>query len=109
MAGLSEQAERFGALIAHDDAVTVQLKGHLEEATTLEDETCRAPAVIVATGSAHKELGLDAGRYLAALDDADSIATALGEETTTATADTAALPVFVIGAGPPVPRVSVCC
>lgn len=61
MAGLSEQAERFGALIAHDDAVTVQLKGHLEEATT------------------------------------------------TATADTAALPVFVIGAGPPVPRVSVCC
>ena len=46
------------------------------------EETIVGKHVIVATGSAHKELGLDAGRYLAALDDADSIATALVEEPT---------------------------
>ncbi|GEO95291.1 thioredoxin-disulfide reductase [Kocuria turfanensis] len=58
MAGLSEQAERFGAVIDDDDAATVRLKGHLKEVTTLEGKTYRAPAVIVATGSAYKELGL---------------------------------------------------
>ena len=58
MAGLSEQAERFGAIVEYDDAATVDLKGHLKEVTTLEGKTYRAPAVIVATGSAYKELGL---------------------------------------------------
>ncbi len=47
MAGPSEQAERFGAII-DDDAATVRLKGHLKEITTLEGNTYRAPAVIVA-------------------------------------------------------------
>ena len=64
MAGLSEQAERFGAVIDYDDAATVQLKGHLKEVTTLEGKTYRAPAVIVATGSAYKELGLDEEKRL---------------------------------------------
>ncbi|GEO96393.1 thioredoxin-disulfide reductase [Kocuria turfanensis] len=58
MAGLSEQAERFGTLIDYDDAASIQLTGHLKEVTTLEGATYRAPAVIVATGSAYKELGL---------------------------------------------------
>ncbi|MCY1158187.1 MAG: trxB [Citricoccus sp.] len=58
MAGLAEQATRFGAAIEYDDAATVQLTGHLKEVTTLAGKTFRAPAVIVATGSAYKELGL---------------------------------------------------
>ncbi|MFI7482305.1 thioredoxin-disulfide reductase [Kocuria sp. M1R5S2] len=58
MEGLREQAERFGAAVEYDDAATVTLTGHLKEVTTLEGAAYRAPAVIVATGSAYKELGL---------------------------------------------------
>jgi thioredoxin reductase (NADPH) len=58
MAGLADQATRFGAILEYDDAATVKLAGHLKEVTTLAGKTYRAPAVIVATGSAYKELGL---------------------------------------------------
>lgn len=58
MAGLAEQAARFGAHIEYDDAATVTLQGDLKEVTTLSGATYRAPAVIIATGSAYKELGL---------------------------------------------------
>ncbi|QCU77391.1 thioredoxin-disulfide reductase [Citricoccus sp. SGAir0253] len=58
MAGLAEQATRFGAAVEYDDAATVQLAGRLKEVTTLAGKSYRAPAVIVATGSAYKELGL---------------------------------------------------
>ncbi|NUL47805.1 thioredoxin-disulfide reductase [Cellulosimicrobium funkei] len=58
MAGLAEQAARFGAIIEYDDAATVQLDGQLKEVTTLSGATYRSPAVIMATGSAYKELGL---------------------------------------------------
>ncbi|HRO29428.1 MULTISPECIES: thioredoxin-disulfide reductase [Micrococcaceae] len=58
MAGLAEQAIRFGAIIEYDDAASVSLSRHLKEVTTLTGMTYRAPAVIVATGSAYKELGL---------------------------------------------------
>ncbi len=57
MAGLAEQATRFGAVVEYDDAATVDLAGHLKEVTTLAGKTYRAPAVIVATGSAYEELG----------------------------------------------------
>ncbi|MEO9249225.1 thioredoxin-disulfide reductase [Citricoccus nitrophenolicus] len=58
MAGLAEQAARFGAVVEYDDAAAVRLTGHLKEVTTLAGKSYRAPAVIVATGSAYKELGL---------------------------------------------------
>ncbi|GAA1454857.1 thioredoxin-disulfide reductase [Nesterenkonia sp. MY13] len=58
MMGLSEQAANFGARIEYDDASAVDLTGPLKEVTTLSGATYRAPAVIVATGSAYKELGL---------------------------------------------------
>jgi thioredoxin reductase (NADPH) len=58
MEGLREQAERFGAVVEYDDAASVTLTGHLKEVTTLEGAAYRAPAVVVATGSAYKELGL---------------------------------------------------
>ncbi len=58
MDGLQEQAERFGAKIVFDDATEVQLMGHLKRVVTGSGDTHEAPAVILATGSAYKELGL---------------------------------------------------
>jgi thioredoxin reductase (NADPH) len=58
MDGLQQQAEKFGAQVVFDDATQVQLKGHLKRVVTGGGETYEAPAVILATGSAYKELGL---------------------------------------------------
>jgi thioredoxin reductase (NADPH) len=58
MDGLQEQAERFGAKIAFDDATEVQLTGHVKRVVTGSGHTHEAPSVILATGSAYKELGL---------------------------------------------------
>ncbi|GAA4031980.1 thioredoxin-disulfide reductase [Arthrobacter methylotrophus] len=58
MDGLQEQAGRFGAKIVFDDATEVHLAGHLKRVVTGSGDTHEAPAVIIATGSAYKELGL---------------------------------------------------
>ncbi|GAP60215.1 thioredoxin reductase [Arthrobacter sp. Hiyo1] len=58
MDGLQEQAGRFGAKIVFDDVTQVQLAGHLKRVVTGSGDTHEAPAVILATGSAYKELGL---------------------------------------------------
>jgi thioredoxin reductase (NADPH) len=58
MDGLQQQAEKFGAQVVFDDATRVQLKGHLKRVVTGGGEIYEAPAVILATGSAYKELGL---------------------------------------------------
>jgi thioredoxin reductase (NADPH) len=58
MENLRGQAERFGAVIDYDDAATVELTGNMKNVTTLSGMTYQAPAVILATGSAYKELGL---------------------------------------------------
>jgi thioredoxin reductase (NADPH) len=58
MDGLQEQAEKFGAKVVFDDVTEVSLKGHVKTVVTGGGETHRAPAVILATGSAYKELGL---------------------------------------------------
>jgi len=58
MDNLQEQAEKFGARIVFDDVTSVSLQGHLKSAVTGGGETHEAPAVILATGSAYKELGL---------------------------------------------------
>ena len=58
MDGLQQQAERFGAKVVFDDVTEVTLSGHLKRVVTGAGETYQAPAVILATGSAYKELGL---------------------------------------------------
>ncbi|WP_144663322.1 thioredoxin-disulfide reductase [Paenarthrobacter nicotinovorans] len=58
MDGLQQQAEKFGAKVVFDDVIEVQLQGHLKHVVTGGGETYEAPAVILATGSAYKELGL---------------------------------------------------
>jgi thioredoxin reductase (NADPH) len=58
MDGLQQQAERFGAQVVFDDVTAVELAGHLKRVVTGAGETHEARAVILATGSAYKELGL---------------------------------------------------
>ncbi|WP_461187866.1 thioredoxin-disulfide reductase [Arthrobacter sp. Z4-13] len=58
MDGLQEQAEKFGAKVVFDDVTEVALAGHLKRVVTGGGGTYEAPAVILATGSAYKELGL---------------------------------------------------
>ena len=51
------QAERFGAELVSDDVVEVELTGDVKTVRTATD-THRAHAVILATGSGYRELGL---------------------------------------------------
>ncbi|WP_264794591.1 thioredoxin-disulfide reductase [Arthrobacter mangrovi] len=64
MEQMRAQAEKFGAVIEYDDVSTVSLKGHLKEVSTMGGNTYTAPAVILATGSAYKELGLPEEKML---------------------------------------------
>lgn len=58
MMALAKQAADFGAVIEYDDAKTLDLTGDLKQVTTHTGATYRAPAVIIATGSEYKQLGL---------------------------------------------------
>jgi thioredoxin reductase (NADPH) len=58
MDGLQEQAQRVGAQVMFDDVTEVTLAGHLKRVATGAGDIYEAPAVILATGSAYKELGL---------------------------------------------------
>ncbi|MDQ4025193.1 MAG: thioredoxin-disulfide reductase, partial [Actinomycetota bacterium] len=55
---MREQAERFGAKVVWDDAETLDLDGAVKTIVTGGGETFRARTVILATGSAYRELGL---------------------------------------------------
>lgn len=59
MENMRKQAERFGARIEWDDATLLDLQGPVKTVVTGNGETYRARAVILATGSAYRELGLD--------------------------------------------------
>ena len=58
MEKMREQAERFGAEVLYDDVEQVDLTGDIKEIHTANDEHFRARAVILATGSAYRSLGL---------------------------------------------------
>ena len=58
MQNMLEQAERFGAELLYEDAVKVDLKSDPKVITTEDGTTYSAKAVILATGSAYRELGL---------------------------------------------------
>ncbi len=58
METMRKQAERFGAEILYDDVTRVDLDGPVKTVVTGGGETYRARAVILATGSAYRELGL---------------------------------------------------
>ncbi|MFF8843424.1 thioredoxin-disulfide reductase [Streptomyces sp. NPDC015127] len=58
MENMRAQAERFGAEIVEDDIVSVDLTGDIKEVTDSAGTVHRARAVIVATGSGYRKLGL---------------------------------------------------
>jgi thioredoxin reductase (NADPH) len=63
MEELRKQSERFGAEILYDDAISVDLKASPKVVKT-ESETYLAKAVIIATGSKYKELGVPGEKAL---------------------------------------------
>lgn len=65
MATLQAQAERFGAEVVFDDVTALSLDGPVKTVTTGGGETIEAKAVILATGSAYRELGIDNEKRLA--------------------------------------------
>ncbi len=64
MERMQGQAEKFGSTVVYDDAVSVDLTGEVKTVTTAEGETYRARSVILANGSAYKELGLEGEKTL---------------------------------------------
>ncbi|WP_369370351.1 thioredoxin-disulfide reductase [Promicromonospora sp. Populi] len=58
MDAMREQAEKFGAKVIWDDAEQVELTGAIKTIVTGGGDTYRARSVILATGSAYRELGL---------------------------------------------------
>jgi thioredoxin reductase (NADPH) len=58
MMKMEEQAAKFGAEIVRDDVTSVDLTGEIKKVTTGSGETHEALAVIFATGSAYRKLGL---------------------------------------------------
>ncbi len=58
MDNMRAQAERFGAELIPDDIVEVDLTGTIKTVTDSAGTVHRAKAVIVATGSQHRKLGL---------------------------------------------------
>ncbi len=59
MEAMREQAEKFGARVLWDDAETLELTNDIKTVVTGGGETFRARTVILATGSAYRELGLE--------------------------------------------------
>ncbi len=59
MERMQKQAERFGAEIVYDDVVSLELEGPVKRVTLGSGEVHEAHAVIYATGSAYRKLGLD--------------------------------------------------
>jgi thioredoxin reductase (NADPH) len=58
MDNLRKQAERFGAELVSDDVTAVDLTGGLKVVTDGAGNEHRAHAVVVATGSKYREIGL---------------------------------------------------
>ena len=59
METLQAQAERFGAEVLFDDVTELSLEGAVKSVTTGLGKTFTARSVILATGSAYRELGLE--------------------------------------------------
>jgi thioredoxin reductase (NADPH) len=58
MEAMGKQAEKFGAEVVWDDATSLDLTGDVKTITVGNGQTYTARAVILATGSAYRELGL---------------------------------------------------
>ena len=64
MMNMEQQARRFGADIRHEDASEVKLDLPVKEITTASGDVLHARTVILATGSAYRELGVPGEKEL---------------------------------------------
>lgn len=64
MTQMQEQAERFGAEVIYEDAVDLQIEGDIKTATLDDGTVYRAKTLILSTGSAYRELGIDGEKQL---------------------------------------------
>jgi thioredoxin reductase (NADPH) len=58
MTDMQKQAERFGAEVLYDDVTSVTLAGPIKKISLGNGDTVEAKAVIVASGSAYRKLGI---------------------------------------------------
>lgn len=58
MTHMQKQAERFGAEIVYDDVISLELTGPIKKISLGNGDTVEARAVIVATGSEYRKLGI---------------------------------------------------
>jgi thioredoxin reductase (NADPH) len=58
MERMQEQAERFGTTVVWDDVIELELTGEVKTVRTGLGETYRSKTVVLATGSAYREIGL---------------------------------------------------
>ncbi|MFD1214677.1 thioredoxin-disulfide reductase [Arthrobacter sp. GCM10027362] len=59
MSQFQQQAERFGTEVLFEDVTSLELDGEVKKVTIGTGETFLARAVIISTGSAYRELGLE--------------------------------------------------
>ena len=64
MESMQKQAEKFGTEVVWDDATVLDLTGPVKTVHTGNGQTYTARAVILATGSAYRELGLEGEKRL---------------------------------------------
>ncbi|MFC7455726.1 thioredoxin-disulfide reductase [Brachybacterium sp. GCM10030267] len=64
MTTMQEQAERFGAEIVYEDAVDLQVEGDVKTVTLDDGTVYRSRSLIISTGSAYRELGVDGEKKL---------------------------------------------
>lgn len=64
MAKMQEQAERFGTVVKYEDVTDLEVEGPVKRITVGSGGTYEAQAVIFATGSANRKLGLPAEERL---------------------------------------------
>ena len=64
MAKLQEQAEKFGTTVRYDDVTTLDLSGDVKRVTLGNGAVEEADAVIFATGSAYRKIGIEGEQRL---------------------------------------------
>ncbi|MHA7177245.1 thioredoxin-disulfide reductase [Arthrobacter sp. Sr24] len=64
MENLGQQAEKFGTEIMYDDVTSVELEGAIKTVVLADGQEFKARTVIISTGSAYRELGVEGEKRL---------------------------------------------
>lgn len=64
MDNLGQQAEKFGTEVMYDDVTSVELEGDIKTVTLADGQEFKARTIIISTGSAYRELGVEGEKRL---------------------------------------------